>query len=142
MFKYLPAQAARLIYCGHWRRKGGKGVKAPWILKISAKKGCFLNFEWEKPNFTTFGLPRKNPLVPPSWKKSFRRPWLRLTSTSFEKFLRMVVSRKAKGDSTSGALVSLNTRRTPSEFFGGRRERSLNMKRWGTWNWQRGCVHF
>jgi len=37
--------------------------------EISIKKGCFLSFEWEKSNFTTFGSPmekfRKNPLVPP-----------------------------------------------------------------------------
>ena len=29
-------------------------AKDTWILKISAKKGCFLSFEWEKLNFTTF----------------------------------------------------------------------------------------
>jgi len=48
-------------------------------LKISAKKGCFLSFEWEKANFTTFDPPRKilekSPNSPP-WKKSFRRPCL------------------------------------------------------------------
>jgi len=32
--------------CRHGRRKGGP--RPPWILKISAKKGCFLSFEWEK----------------------------------------------------------------------------------------------
>jgi len=27
----------------------GRGALAlPWILKFSAKKGCFLTFEWEK----------------------------------------------------------------------------------------------
>jgi len=31
----------------------------PWILNFSAKTGWFLSFEWEKPNFTTFGPPRK-----------------------------------------------------------------------------------
>jgi len=30
----------------HWSR---------WILKILAQKGCFLSFECEKSNFTTFG---------------------------------------------------------------------------------------
>jgi len=46
--------------------RGAVGAKAPpWILKFSAKKGCFISFEWEKTNFTTFG---------PTWKKSFRRP--------------------------------------------------------------------
>jgi len=33
----------------------GRGDKAPWILKISLKKGCFVGSEWEKTNFTTFG---------------------------------------------------------------------------------------
>ena len=37
--------------------KGGRGSWPPWILKILAKKGCFLSFEWEKTNFATFGLP-------------------------------------------------------------------------------------
>jgi len=43
--------------CQHGRRKGGK---ASWILKFSAKKGCFFSFELEKTNFTTFGPPWKN----------------------------------------------------------------------------------
>jgi len=42
-------------------------------LKILAKKGCFLDFEWEKTNFTTFALPgqilEKTPSGP-SWKNS------------------------------------------------------------------------
>jgi len=37
-------------------------------LKISTRKGCFLSFEWEKNNFTSFGPTLKkfwkNPLVP------------------------------------------------------------------------------
>jgi len=48
------------------RRKGRPWH--PWILKISAKKGCFLSFEWEKTSFTTFAIPLekfwRNPLVP------------------------------------------------------------------------------
>jgi len=36
---------------------GRGGARAPWVLKISAKKGCFLSFEWEKTNFTTFAPP-------------------------------------------------------------------------------------
>jgi len=27
---------------------GRGGLGPPWILKFSAKKACFLNFEWEK----------------------------------------------------------------------------------------------
>jgi len=39
--------------------RGGRRDLAPWILTFSAKKGCFLSFEWEKTNFTTFTPPRK-----------------------------------------------------------------------------------
>jgi len=50
----------------------GVGALAPWILKILAKKGCFLGFEWEKTNFATFGPPLekfwKNRLVAPPAK--------------------------------------------------------------------------
>jgi len=34
--------------------RGGRGALLPWILKFSTKKGCFLSFEKEKSNFTTF----------------------------------------------------------------------------------------
>jgi len=59
--------------------KGAGGHKAPlWILKISAKKGCFLCFELEKENFTTFSPSVekfwKNPRVAPPLKISFQRP--------------------------------------------------------------------
>jgi len=44
----------------------------------SSKKGCFLNLDCEKPNFTTFGPPgkilEKYPSPPLPWKKSFRSP--------------------------------------------------------------------
>jgi len=48
----------------------GRGDLVLWILNISAKKSCFLNFEWEKTNFTTFGPPpgkilEKSPSGPP-----------------------------------------------------------------------------
>jgi len=39
-----------------WASKGGQG---PSILKISAKKGCFLRFQWKTTIFTTFGPPRQ-----------------------------------------------------------------------------------
>ena len=48
---------------------GAGGAKALLDYEFFTKKGCFLSFEWEKNNFTTFYL---------LWKKSFRRPWLRL----------------------------------------------------------------
>jgi len=65
-------------YISYRAISAGRGDKARQarILKFSAKRGCFLSFEWAKPNFITFGPPLekfwKNPQVPP-WKKSFRR---------------------------------------------------------------------
>jgi len=44
---------ANILVNNHGRRNGG--ACPHWILKISAKKGCFLSFEGEIPNFTTFG---------------------------------------------------------------------------------------
>ena len=71
----------KVLICNHGRRKGWHGaLSPPWSLeisakkkisKISAKKGCFLSFEWEKTNFTTFGPPRKileKPLMAPPGK--------------------------------------------------------------------------
>jgi len=58
----------------HGRRKGSQG---PLDFENFTAQGCFLRFEWEKTNFTTFGPPRKileKPLVVPPWKKSLRRP--------------------------------------------------------------------
>jgi len=49
-----------------------EGRLAPLDFEIFSKKGCFLSFERQKSNFTTFGPPleelRKNPLVVPYWK--------------------------------------------------------------------------
>ena len=45
---------------------GGRGVRPLWILKISAKKGCFLSFEWEK---------QISPLLAPCWKNLGKIPW-------------------------------------------------------------------
>jgi len=65
--------------------KGGQGEFWPPLnfeiwhfpIKFAAKKGCFLGFEWEKWNFTTFvplkiSYPGKIHYCSP-WKKSFRR---------------------------------------------------------------------
>jgi len=54
---YLPKRPLR-----HQTTGMGVGKEAweswhPWILKIFAKKGWFLSFEWEKTILTTFGLP-------------------------------------------------------------------------------------
>ena len=40
--------------------RGTRGPCLPWIFKVSAKKGCILDLEWEKTNFTTIDLPWKN----------------------------------------------------------------------------------
>jgi len=38
-----------------WASEGGsRGFGIPWTLKNSAQKRLFLDFEWEKTNFTTF----------------------------------------------------------------------------------------
>ena len=53
---------------------GRGGLGPPWILKISANRGCFLGFDWEKTNFATFGhlIEKfwKNPLMAPPGKNS------------------------------------------------------------------------
>ena len=59
-----------------WTSEGGRGGLAPLDFENISKKGCFLSFELEKPNFTTFGPLEKlwkNPLVPPPRKKSCLR---------------------------------------------------------------------
>jgi len=59
----------------------GRGVGetlTPWILKLLAKTGCFLVSSVKKQILQLLPRPRKileNLLVPPLWKKSFRRPW-------------------------------------------------------------------
>ena len=58
---------------GHGRRKGGQGgLGALLDFENFNKKGCFLSFEREKPNFTTFGPRCKNfeniPWCPPPGK--------------------------------------------------------------------------
>jgi len=52
------------------------GGQCPLDFEILANKGCFISFEWEKTNFTTFDPLEKfwkYPLVLPL-EKSFRRP--------------------------------------------------------------------
>jgi len=57
--------------------RGARGGQAPRLdFEMFGKKG-YLSFEWEKTNFITVGPPPGQiSLVAPSWKKSFRRPWL------------------------------------------------------------------
>jgi len=50
LIKCLPAWASE---------RGGRGVKAPLDFENFSKKASFLNFQWEKTNFTTFGPPWK-----------------------------------------------------------------------------------
>jgi len=58
--------ARTFSYTQSWVSEWGRN------LKISPKKGCFLSFEWQKTNFTTFGQHLKNiwknPLVVPPGK--------------------------------------------------------------------------
>jgi len=45
-----------------WASEGGwqGGPCPPLDFQMFTKKGCFLSFEWEKSNFTTFAPPWKN----------------------------------------------------------------------------------
>jgi len=47
----------------------GKWGRRPWVLKLLAKKGCFLSFQWKKTYFTAFDPPgkilEKSPSAPP-----------------------------------------------------------------------------
>ena len=59
--------------------KGEQGGQGPLLdFEIFSKKGCFLSFEWEKTNFTSFSLSLekfwKNHPVPPSPEKIFPAP--------------------------------------------------------------------
>jgi len=53
--------------------RGQGGAKGPLEFKLFSKNGCFLSFEWEKTNFTTFSS-LENPPSAPHWKKSFQPP--------------------------------------------------------------------
>jgi len=53
---------------------GGQGGFAPFLdFEIFRQEGCFLSFEREKTNSTTFA---------PPWKESFRRPCMQLCCNS------------------------------------------------------------
>jgi len=56
---FLPQYGApTMLHTGNGRQKGGGGfLSSPWIFKITGTEGCFLSFEWEKTNFTTFSHP-------------------------------------------------------------------------------------
>ena len=61
--------------------EGGEqgGLGHPWILKILAKEGCFLDFEWEKKFHHFWLLPRKiwkNPRVLPPLEKILPTPMM------------------------------------------------------------------
>jgi len=46
--------------CQSWAPEGGRGGHCPPLdFKNFSEGGCFLNFYWEKTNFTTFGPPEK-----------------------------------------------------------------------------------
>jgi len=50
----------------HGRRKGARGGQGPPDFDNVSKKGYFIDFEWEKTNFTTFGSPWKNLKILPT----------------------------------------------------------------------------
>ena len=54
---FASMQLRPRYYCWSLPWVSERGVWPHWILKFSAKKGCFLGFEGEKSKFTTFGSP-------------------------------------------------------------------------------------
>jgi len=71
------------------RRGAGSGL-ALLDFETFCKKGCFLSFQWEKINFTTFGPLlkkfRQNPLVPPPGKNpsdAHHLTYINLTANSY-----------------------------------------------------------
>jgi len=75
----------KLETMGVGRGGGARRGLALLDFEIISKKGCFFNFEGQKPNFTVCAPPLekilgKSPTGPP-WKKSFRRPWLKHSLT-------------------------------------------------------------
>ena len=72
MFTFFPAVPWEPFIKSesHGRWKGG--TLALLDFEIFSKKGCFPDFEWEKTNYTTFGLPGKIfenlPSAPPPGK--------------------------------------------------------------------------
>jgi len=74
----LPRARYPIIGFCTWASEGGPGEHWPPLdFEIFSKKGCFLSFECEKLNFTTFGstgkIEEKSPCGP-RLEKSFRRP--------------------------------------------------------------------
>jgi len=73
MYHHIALLALGTLHClcmGVGR--GAEGAKPPLGFENYSKKGCFLSFEREEPNFTTFGPPLekfwKNPLMAPPGK--------------------------------------------------------------------------
>ena len=63
-----------LMMASEGASKGGLGP--PWILKISAKKRCFLSFEWKKHISSLLAPPTRilEKSLSGPLEKSFRRP--------------------------------------------------------------------
>ena len=59
-FLHLVLKITRRLIMGVGR--GGKGAETTLDIHNFSKKGYFLSFEWEKTNFTTFGLPLEKTL--------------------------------------------------------------------------------
>ena len=92
MFSFFCCRAVRTVYqeWKPWALEGG--ALALLDFEIFSKKGCFPDFEWEKTNYTTFGLPGKIfenlPSAPPPLEKMFPTPLVKVTclSAGFEVF--------------------------------------------------------
>jgi len=88
----------------------GRGAWTPWILKISANKGCLLDFEWENPNFIIFVPLWKNfgkiqEYHP--WKKSFRRACLQVNSVEHVRYREVFYAGIicARGEATCASML-------------------------------------
>jgi len=67
---------AELVHKSRYDCELHHGRQGPLDFEISPKKGCFLVSSWKKQISSLLASPetfRKNPLVVPPWKKSFRR---------------------------------------------------------------------
>ena len=103
VFLCTLARSIKLRDLPLWASEGEQGGRLPWILKISAKKGCFLSFEREKTNFTNFGSPRKTLEKSSStspWEKSFRRPCLPLSAVTVSHYLQTCLRLKVTCEKT------------------------------------------
>jgi len=53
---FKPSKKKTACSCSWASERGCRGSLDPLDFENFSKKGCFLSFEWEKTNFTSFGL--------------------------------------------------------------------------------------